>query len=170
MNDTVIIDGNNLLFAMHEHGPTRPVGRVALVRMIERWAIKEQVTTILVFDGHLPSSGMAKQITSKSIEVRFSDSRTADEVIIDLIEASRNPSRLRIVTSDKAIRHEAERRKCRYVDNVTFIQSIFDSRLDNPPIKPKVDEYSDKPTNASADEIQQWIDLFSTDDDSFGDR
>ena len=34
----VVIDGNNLLYAMREHAPIPNVGRETMVRIIERWA------------------------------------------------------------------------------------------------------------------------------------
>jgi len=34
----ILIDGNNLLHAMHQRAPIPQVGRETMVRVIERWA------------------------------------------------------------------------------------------------------------------------------------
>lgn len=171
MVGVVLIDGNNLLYAMHEHGPTRPVGRIALVRMIEHWATQEQATVCLVFDGPPPRGGLAKQIASNIIEIIFSGSRKADDLIMDRMEQERSPASVTVVTSDNAIRHEAGHRHCRCLDNVTFIQRLFESRVRGSPVQPSASQSArrpteEKPTSVSPDEKQHWIDLFEGDGES----
>ena len=41
----VIIDGNNLLFAMYEHAPVPNIGRETLVRTVERWARNRELAS-----------------------------------------------------------------------------------------------------------------------------
>ena len=162
MVEHVIIDGNNLLHAMHEHAPLPSVGRETLVKVIERWARRAEVEVTLVFDGAPPRAGLTKQMTSACVAVRFSAPATADDVIVDIIQHARNPSRLRVISGDTAIRHEARRRRCRHSSAVEFVQELFPrpdgSRSSTAPS-------SEKPPTVSPENAKEWHELFGSDDD-----
>ena len=50
MDTQVVIDGNNLLHAMHAHAPLPAIGRETLVRIIERWAERVGGEVVVVED------------------------------------------------------------------------------------------------------------------------
>src|SRR3990170_1885636 len=117
MAEHVIIDGNNLLHAMREHAPITAVGRETMVRLIERWSRGSGSSVTLVFDGPPPRGGFNKQLSPDGLTVRFSAPATADDLIVAAIGDEKNPTRLRVVTSDTAIRHTAGYRKCPCTDS-----------------------------------------------------
>ncbi len=162
MAEHVIIDGNNLIFAMRDHAPLPAVGRETLVKVVERWARRGKDTVTLVFDGAVPAGNLARQMSSSRITVCFSAPATADDIIVGMIHRARDPATVRVVTGDKAIRHEARIRRCRHIDAVAFVHELF------PPPKaskgPKGPP-AEKPEEVSPDEAQEWLDLFDLDDD-----
>ena len=162
MAEDVIIDGNNLLFAMREHAPLPAVGRETLVKVVERWARQGEDTVTLVFDGAVPPGDLARQMSSTRIRVRFSAPATADDIIVGMIHRARDPATVRVVTGDKAIRHEARIRRCRHTDAVTFVHELFPSpKASSGPKRPP----AEKPEQVSPDEAREWLDLFDLDDE-----
>ncbi|MEK6675234.1 MAG: NYN domain-containing protein [Planctomycetota bacterium] len=131
-SQTVIIDGNNLLHAMHAHAPLPAVGRETLVKLIERWASQNRVVVTLVFDGPPPREGLLKQMSAQHVSVRFSAPETADDVIVRLIHDVRKPSDVRVISSDTAIRHEATHRRCTCTDSIRFVGEMFPDLASSP--------------------------------------
>ena len=162
MAEHVIIDGNNLLFAMRDHAPLPAVGRETLVKVIERWARQGEDTVTLVFDGAVPAGDLARQMSPSRIKVRFSAPATADDIIVGMIHRARDPATIRVVTGDKAIRHEARIRRCRHLEAVAFVRELFPSPKASPePKRPP----AEKPEEVPPDEAREWLDLFGFDDD-----
>ena len=168
MPQHVIIDGNNLLHAMHAHAPVPTVGRETLVKIVEQWARAGDDDVTLVFDGAVPRGGLAQQMASSRITVRFSAPDTADDVIVRMVHASPHPTSIRVVTSDTAIRREARYRRCADTDAVTFVAELYpDARASGPPSRKGAAE---KPRNVSPQETQEWLETFGLageDDESF---
>jgi len=161
----IVIDGNNLLHAMHDHAPLPAVGRETLVKLLDRWAGEHKDAVTLAFDGPTPSGGLAKQMTSTRMTVTFSAPATADDVIVSMIEQAKRPELLRIVSSDNAILHAARQRRCQTTDAVTFIAGLFPPQPDSAPHQPPPSQKPEKPQVKSTDETDQWLDLFGVDDD-----
>lgn len=164
MPEHVIIDGNNLLFAMGDHAAGATIGRETLVRIIERWASGNNHRITLVFDGPVPPAGMSRQMASRRLTVRFSAPVTADDVIVDMIHAAADPADLRIVSSDSAIRYEARLRRCRETKCATFVGELYAEPAPPTPDRPAPEE---KPTGPSPGETEDWLDRFGVarDDD-----
>lgn len=153
----VVIDGNNLLHAMYEHAPLPHVGRETLVRIVERWAARREDRVTLVFDGPVPREGLADQMSSKHMAVRFSAPITADDVIVAMVQRAAHPADMRVVTSDKAIRLEAVSRRCRHTDAASFVCELFpatDTPVDECDPVIESDERSDPALN------EDWLDTF----------
>src|SRR3990170_305027 len=108
----VLIDGNNLLHTMREHAPIAAVGRETMVRLIGRWSRRTGTAVTLVFDGPAPKGALKKQLSPEGLSVRFSAPATADDLIVAAIHDAEDPTNLRVVTSDTAIRHAAVYRRC----------------------------------------------------------
>lgn len=154
----VIIDGNNLLHAMHAHAPIPSVGRETLVKIIERWARGGADEVTLVFDGPEPPGGLSRQMTSRYMTVRFSAPRSADDIIVSLIQRARDPGVVRAVSSDTAIRYEAQRRRCRCTDSVRFVAELFGKAAPPPATDGAAPE--DKPAAGMPADTQSWIEAF----------
>ncbi len=158
----VIIDGNNLLHTMHACAPLPAVGRETLVKIIDRWARQGDDEVTLVFDGPVPREGLAKQMTSGRITVRFSAPATADDVIVAMIQRAKDPGAVRVVSGDKAIRLEASYRRCLHTDAAGFVAELFPSEGKRKPAAPAAGE---KPRKVSPRETEEWLELFGFDSD-----
>lgn len=167
MSKRTIIDGHNLLFAMHADAPMPHVGRETMVRVIDRWAKRTGASVTIVFDGARPPAGLERQMATARIEVSFSAPRTADDVIIRMIQESASPTALRIVTSDSVIAHDARHRKCEQTPVEAFVKELFPPAEEvhpDPPAKPE------KPQDVSTEQTQDWLDRFDAspeDDEPF---
>jgi hypothetical protein len=153
----VIIDGNNLLYTAYTHAPLPHIGRETLVRIIERWAEQGDDDVTLVFDGPVPRKGLAKQMASSRITVRFSAPATADDVIVSLVHRASDPGAVRVITSDTAIRREARYKRCACTDGVSFMAELFPVQVE---VKSALPPASEKPQGLSPEEAQEWLDMF----------
>ena len=160
----VIIDGNNLLYAMHAHAPIPTVGRETLVKIVERWARGGEDDVTLVFDGPTPRGGLGRQMSSSRITVRFGAPKSADEVIETLVNNAKHPDQVRVVSSDQALRSAARRRRCRETSAVAFVAELFPSQ------RPKGDapnpDKTDKPSDGS-NQTEDWLEWFGLSDNDF---
>jgi predicted RNA-binding protein with PIN domain len=159
----VLIDGNNLLHAMHEHAPIPHVGRETLVKIIERWASRTDDRVTIVFDGPTPPAGLAEQMALGRVTVCYSAPHTADDIIVAEIHSAPHPTHLHIVTSDKAIRSEARHRRSQDTDSSSFVRDLFDkpgNAQESSDVNSPTDE---KPETASRKESDEWMITFGYD-------
>jgi len=156
----VIIDGNNLLYAMHAHAPVPTVGRETMVKALDRWAKRHRDAVTLVFDGPAPRGAMRKQLSSKRMDVKFAAPKSADDVIIEFIKRATHPDIVRVVSSDTAIGYEARKRRCLHTDAVTFTREVYEEPGKGDPPTPPLDAKGEKPQTLSKDEVDHWVDLF----------
>jgi predicted RNA-binding protein with PIN domain len=164
MPEQIVIDGNNLLYNMHTHAPLPEVGRETLVKILERWVQEHRTVVTLVFDGPVPSGGLAQQMTSTHMTVKFSAPATADDIIVSMIEQAQQPTMLRVVSSDTAIQHAARHRRCQTTDAVAFIAELFPPEQASS-IPPSSTRPNEKPEIVSPNETDKWLDVFGIDDD-----
>ena len=162
MPEHIVIDGNNLLYAMHAHAPVPAIGRETLVKVVEHWARQGVDEVTLVFDGPVPRGGLAKQMTSSRVTVRFSAPATADDIIVSVIEQAKHPEMLRVVSGDTAIRHAAKHQRCRHSDAISFVAELFPSEQKPRPRPPTPAE---KPETVSPEEVNEWLEEFGITDD-----
>ena len=171
MSEHVIIDGNNLLYAMHAHASLPNIGRETLVRIIERWAAGSDRRVTLVFDGPVPREGLARQMGSKqrlesgaTLTVRFSAPATADDVIVQAVHDAKDPGAMRVVSSDRAIGHAAKHRRCRLTLAADFVAELL------PEPEKIADDASSFPEKPTTDAGESWLDTFGfkdSDDEPF---
>lgn len=169
MTGHTLIDGNNLLYAMHAHAPVANVGRETLVRIVERWAYRGDARITLVFDGPTPQRALARQMSSKRMDVLFAAPRSADDVIIQKLQQARHPLTVSVVTDDGAIAHEARRRRAAHVGCVAFIEALFapdptEAHEGTGGAGSELPPGPEKPESVSKDEVDRWVEFF--DDDS----
>ncbi len=164
MVEHVIIDGNNLLHTLREHAPIAAVGRETMVRLIERWGRMSRREVTLIFDGPAPRGGLGEQLSPQGLTVRFSAPKTADDLIVATIRDEKDPTRLRVVTSDKAIRHAAGYRRCRCTDSVSFVSELFPPERVSDATQQLPDE---KPAEMQSDDAERWQQAFGGDDEPF---
>jgi hypothetical protein len=120
-----VIDGNNLLHTMRAHAPIPLVGRETMIQLIDRWARRGEDEVIVVLDGPPPAGPLARQMTPNRIGVRFSSPRSADDLIVELIQAASDPRRLYVISADSAILYEAHVRGCPTTKPLDFLSMLF---------------------------------------------
>jgi hypothetical protein len=176
MVEQILIDGNNLLHAMHAHAPLPAVGRETMVRVVDRWARGENVRVLIVYDGPTPPDGLARQMSTSRVDVRFSAPDSADDVIADLLRTVRRPAAVRVISSDSAVRREASRRRCGQTDCIRFIAELFPDSSNpenqtegkNLSSRQSADDGSagpadDKPGRVDAKQADEWMRWFGFD-------
>jgi hypothetical protein len=158
-----LIDGNNLLHAVHPYGPGAPIGREWLCEILGGWARRTASSVAVIFDGAPPPAGLLGQMRATGLEVEFSAPQTADDVIEALIAAAVRPVELHVVTSDHAIQSAARARKCICVDSEVFAETLFAPAEAAPPPPPALGP--EKPDAPSPGESDQWLRQFDYDPD-----
>ena len=155
-----LIDGNNLLYAAHRQLPGPEVGRQRLCELLGRWGRRERAELTVVFDGPRPPTGLEAQMRAGGVEVLFGVSRSADELIEEMIERSPAPANLRVVTGDRAIQSVGRRRRCPCIDADKFASGL----IATPPPKPVGPKAPpEKPEQISPAETEEWLRRFALD-------
>jgi predicted RNA-binding protein with PIN domain len=117
----VIIDGNNLLFAARAtEGEQLQIGRRLLCNALNEWARRRGERVHIVFDGPSPAAGIARQIGGPRVQVSYGGGKSADDVLIEFLEADSAARRLLVVSSDREIRRAAKRRRARAIGSDEF--------------------------------------------------
>lgn len=160
-----LIDGNNLLYTAHSHGPAPAIGRERLCELVGRWAKRTTSRVTMIFDGPPPAPAFHQQMRAAGIEVLFSAPRSADEVIEDRIASAPLPVELCIVTSDHAIQSAARARRCRYVESDAFVEELFAPPLPPAAPPPPPSAPPEKPSGPSPGESDGWLRQFDYDPD-----
>lgn len=153
----LVIDTYNLL---HATMPPSLAGldEMGLCRLLARSEFAGQ-RMVMVCDGrpkpHAPAG------TFDGVEVVYSGSdRTADDVIMELIERDTAPRRLVVVSSDRAIQAAARRRRAYAFSADAFIRLLMHSR-------PTTSSAPARPTEPLTEEqVEHWLREFGIKDEA----
>ena len=132
----LLVDGTNLLHALSKTSTAAPPA--ALVGRL-RGAIPAATTIELVFDGP-PERGLRNERIAAGVVVRYSGGRTADDVILTMIEDVRlidgpdGTATLLIVTDDRDLRHGARLRGARTAGSAWLLGRLGAGRLSSPSV------------------------------------
>jgi hypothetical protein len=152
---SVLIDGNNLLFALS--GAGCDLERQGLARLLSR-VLARQERVHVVFDGPPPSGPLADPVVAEGVRVTFSGKGPADGIIIKLIAADSAPRQLTVVSTDHEIRRAAHRRRCKIALSEEFARLLLHAQRAGE--KPKPGEEEKKPDGLSPEQVQKWLDEF----------
>jgi len=147
-----LVDGNNLAHALG-----LSVGglahRESCARMIAAFCRSRGARATLVFDGR-PPDGARESSGTHRVDILYSGSRSADEVILGLLARAKSPGEFIVVTSDKSLGDKSRHRGAR-VERA----HEFSRRLDRP--APDDARPGDKDTpRESPQEIDAWLAVF----------
>jgi YacP-like NYN domain len=132
----LLVDGTNLLYALSKTSSASPPA--ALIGRL-RGAIPAATTIELVFDGP-PERGLRNERIAAGVIVRYSGGRTADNVILTMIEDVRlidgpdGTATLLIVTDDRDLRHGARLRGARTAGSAWLLGRLDSGRLASPSV------------------------------------
>ena len=153
-----LIDGHNLIAKMATITLGDPNDEAELVLLLRRWSAGSRKRKVTVaFDGGLPG-GENRLLSTSNVKVVFaSGNRTADDLIISSIRRLGNPSEYTVVTDDRAVIAEVQKRKVNWLSSEIFAQS-----MDNIEARDDVVEPAMNPELSDA-EIIEWLELFKGD-------
>jgi hypothetical protein len=132
----LLIDGTNLLFALSKTATAAPAA--ALIGRL-RGVVPAAVTIELVFDGP-PERGLRNERIAAGVVVRYSGGRTADSVILTMIEDVRlldgadGTATLLVVTDDRDLRHGSRLRGARTAGSAWLLGRLGAGRLASPSV------------------------------------
>ena len=115
----ILVDGNNLMFALADVGVD--AGRGRLSAMLGEFGRREDIQVTVVYDGP-PPRHRAKRVTG--LKVHYSGRRTADEVLGELAAWDSAPRHVAVVSSDRAVQRDARRLGCKVVDALAFARQL----------------------------------------------
>ena len=154
----LLIDCYNVL---HETMPPVLAGldEAGLCVALSRSAFRHE-RAVVVCDGR-PKPLRASESPVPNAELVFSGgTRSADALIVDLIDRDTAPRRLVVVSSDREIRKAARRRRAQSWTSDRFVVELAASLGQAPPADP-----SSKPSGPLTDEqTRRWLDAFGVDD------
>jgi hypothetical protein len=134
--ERLLVDGTNLLHALARRpGVAPPAALVGRLRAI----IPAQVAIDLVFDGPA-ESGMRGERIASGVHVRYGGARSADAVILSLVETTRRESgpeavaAVLVVTDDRELRNGVTRRGGRTAGAGWLLGRLDSPRLAAPSI------------------------------------
>ncbi len=156
-----LIDGNNLAYALASAG--RDFGRLTLCELLA-CLDKTPARICVVFDGPAPPAQLARQIEQTGVVIRYSGSRKADDIIVELIAENSAPRRLVVVSTDREIRQAARRRRCVGVTSEDFASELSAIVERNTRRSQRShDEPKEKHRGLSAKQSKYWLDQFKID-------
>jgi predicted RNA-binding protein with PIN domain len=161
----LLVDGYNLLFALKKpDSRTLERDRNDLVKSLESFAERTNQTMRIVFD----RGGPRRERRARVEVVYVADGSTADDVIVAALEESSDRTAYRVVSSDRAIRKAAEKRRFEVVEVREFWRDV-QSWL----ATPEGGEPASKERGISAGEADAWMKEFGfggNDDEARGSR
>ncbi len=166
----LLVDCYNLL---HATMPPQLAGleEVGLCRLLAhtRWA---RGRIVVVCDGSVKPHGPAQSPVEQVELVYSGPRRSADDVMIDMINADSAPKGLTVVTSDRQIQKAARRRKCRVMPSDKFVKVLASTRntVIGPatPRRPAADKPPTSPLNDQ--EVNDWLQRFGFDPEQSEDK
>jgi len=153
-----IVDGNNLLWALHERFEEREIAtEIDLCRVLGRYFARMAEDGQVVFDGSGPARrGDFESVTN--VEIVFSGfHHDADSVIEEKLKANTAPRRLTVVSSDRRLRKAAAARKATAIKSEDFWEEVQKELRRR---KPRKKEPQAKKEGLTEGETEQWMDLF----------
>lgn len=153
-----IIDGNNLLWALHQASGEREITtEIELCRVLSQYFAQTGEPGQVVFDGAGPADKDPFG-TVGHVEVFFSGfHQDSDTVIEEKIRVNTAPRRLTVVSSDRRLRKAASARKAAALKSEEFWEQV---RRELGRRKPGRKEPEAKREGLTDGETDRWMDLF----------
>ena len=151
----LLIDGHNLIGQMPGLSLADFDDEEKLVAALRRFAARRRARIVVVFDSGLPG-GLSRELSRGGVETVFAGSHTnADKVLIERIRALKRPQEWALVSSDRAIQAEAERRRVRVIEAAEFARALSASK---PAAKAARTGPDDKPERE--EDVSTWLEVF----------
>lgn len=152
-----LIDGHNVIAALPDIALTDPHDEAKLVLKLRAWAGRGRRKATVVFDGGVPG-GYSRRLSGGGLEVVFASRRhtDADSIIRARLRHLRDGPNWTVVSSDHEVLNAARRAGARTLTAQAFTQQLAPA--------PRLN--LGKPEDVSADDVEQWLEVFGTAEDA----
>ncbi len=157
-----LIDGHNVWHKTPGAGAGSPADYLgalaAFCEQIQKKCVAEKRRATIVFDGHpnkIPGN-------YPQVNIRFSGSRTADEVILSILRNEQNPEKWIVVSDDREVRDGAGRYRADILRTDGF---LTEKKKRKKPTSVKKPAHPPEP-NIDGHELEMWKNLFGVDGDN----
>jgi predicted RNA-binding protein with PIN domain len=144
-----LIDGNNLIGKSRSlseiQKKDKQASRERLINLIEKFLKDKKIIITIYFDGYENS-----KIASK-VKIKYSNNKSADEVIRKDISNAKNKTNLVVVSSDRDILNYAKVCSCTLISSEIFLSQLI--------IPPAIQDEENKIKSLSRDN-EEFIKLF----------
>ncbi len=160
MTPEIIVDGYNLIHRASDLRRFLPDNleraRNEVILKISNFRRNKKLKITVVFDGN--RVGQPSKTRQGAIEIVYAiPPKSADDIIKLLVQKSKNPQNITVISSDNGIKGFV--RTCRA--NVMNSEDFYRKYL----IIEEKFESSEQDTNMSKDELREWLDLFNRNQD-----
>jgi len=140
-----IIDGHNLIGQLPGLSLADPDDEQKLVMLLRGHLLRARKKGTVVFDRGQPTG--QGSLSNSTLTVRFArPPRTADEVIVELVRADRNPRGLTVITSDARLQAAVRERGATVRDAASFAHELLAA--------PMIPDQKEK--GLSRAEVEEW--------------
>lgn len=151
-----LIDGYNLLFYGDESKSTLQSKRQTIIQSLQKEFALLHMKGTVVFDGtHEPGEQSGLSYKSPLVIAYSHQGQTADQYILEKLEASKTPSELTIVTNDKRLAMHARNYGAKSMTITEFLTQIKKKHLQK-----KDTVVEKKPTAISERELNRLLKIF----------
>ena len=117
-----LIDGYNVIFSLIQSKESLQTLRHKVIRTLQKQFAKRGISGTLVFDGaHRRDEESGLSYSSPLIIAYAPKGQSADDYIIELIETSKNPKQITVVTNDRGLSMHAKSHGAKVEGNEAFI-------------------------------------------------
>lgn len=152
-----LIDGHNLIGYLPDIALTEPNDEAQLVQKLQGFVARTKKSCVVVFDYGLP--GGKSRMSTRAVQVVFASQRSsADKVMIERINKIPHPQDWVVVSSDNDVLTNARRRRMQ-----TLTSDDFAELMQAPP-KLVIDVGEESDVQVSAEEVDEWLNIFGADE------
>lgn len=156
-----LVDGHNLIGQMPTLRLSDPNDEEKLVEYLRRYRARTGHRLTVIFDAG-QSYHPAETKKRGGITIQYAPhGRTADQLIMRRLRQVKNPQGTMVVTSDRAVQQAARRARVRVVTAQEFGQQLLQLTSGD---RPTEEEDSRADLQLSVDEVDEWLAIFSQQD------
>lgn len=143
-----LIDGYNLIFSLIQSKESLRDLRQKIIEFLQKKFALKKLSGTLVFDGaHRREEESGLSYPSPLIVAYAPKGQSADAYIVELLEASKNPKEIQVVTNDKGLRMHAKSAGAKVIKNEDFIAWLSKSK--------KAEESKPKETSHNIERLEK---------------
>ncbi len=150
----VLVDGHNLIGKLPDISLEDADDEARLITKLRRYRARTGRNIIVFFDSGGSYKAPRKQ-SKGGISVHYAPrNKTADHLIINYLQKTRDPRHILLVSSDRAIQQVARQVSARIISSTDFSRELEP--------RPSLQE-DETDVQLSAEEIEAWLSLFGED-------